>query len=166
MSSIISGIIGGIVATLTTTVIARNVGKAAAPGQLKYATFMWCLAIACVVFALLPVASTYVAGHNKEFWAKLFLFLGFGFAAVYCFGEAAWVQGSFDHVGIRFTTPWTGLKQEQWKDLVSIDFSGSASWYVLTFKSGKKIRLSTYLSGHQAALEVAQAQLTAENGLP
>ena len=107
-----------------------------------------------------------MAGHNKEFWAKLFLFLGFGFAAVYCFGEAAWVQGSFDHVGIRFTTPWTGLKQEQWKDLVSIDFSGSASWYVLTFKSGKKIRLSTYLSGHQAALEVAQAQLTAENGLP
>jgi hypothetical protein len=49
-------------------------------------------------------------------------------------------------------------KQERWSDLVSVKLNDSANWYTLTFKSGNKIRLSRYLSGHLSALEMASAQ--------
>lgn len=116
---------------------------------------MWVLAGACLLFALLPIATTFLADHDKEFWAKVLLVVGFGCAAVYCFGEAAFVRGTFDESGIEFVTPWTGRKREKWPDLVSIDFSNWAAWYVLKFTSGRKIRLSTYLGGHEEALEMA-----------
>lgn len=158
MSAIVSGIIGGVVATLVTAYIAKTAGRAAAPGHLKYGGFMWGLAIACFAFALLPVVSSWLYGHDKDFWAKVGLFIGFGFGAAYCFGEAGWVKGNFDHEFITFTTPWSGKKHERWQDLVSVELNGWCSWYVLTFKSGAKVRLSTYLSGHVAALDMVAAQ--------
>lgn len=58
------------------------------------------------------------------------------------------------------STPWTGLKRERWTDLVSVEFNDWSSWYTLTFASGKKIRLSSYLGGHLSALEMAAAQVS------
>ena len=113
-----------------------------------------------LILAFLPVIST-LAGHNKEFWVKLALFIGMLAGAVYCFAEAALVKGSYDEQGIRFQTPWTGAKQEPWSELVSVDFVPSCSWYTLKFKSGKKIRLSQYLKGHLSAVEIAQAKHSA-----
>lgn len=96
--------------------------------------------------------------HDKDFWAGVGLLVGFGSGAIYCFGEAAFVRGSFDEEGITFSTPWTGLKQEKWKDLSSVESNDGCAWYTLTFRSGKKIRLSRYLDGHLSALEMAEAK--------
>lgn len=158
MSAIVSGLIGCVVATLVTAYVAKRVGKGVAPGQLRHGGFMWGLAIACLAFALLPVAISWQSGHDKDLWAKVGLFVGFGFGAIYCFGEARWVKGRFDHEFITFTTPWTGNKHERWQDLVLVELNGWCSWYVLTFKSGAKVRLSTYLGGHMAALEILETQ--------
>lgn len=159
MSSVISGLIGGAIAVALTTYIAKKVGKSGQPGQLRFGPFMWVLAVACLALALLPIVITLHSGHDKELWAKVALFAGFGAGAIYCFGEAAFVRGSFDGQGIRFSTPWTGKKQEKWRDLASIEFNDWCSWYTLTFKSGAKIRLSRYLSGHLSALEAADDAL-------
>ena len=158
-SSIVNGLIGAVIATALTVYIAKRVGRAGAPGQLRYGSFLWILGVASLAFALLPVALTLVWGHEKDFWARIALFVGFGSAALYCFGEAAFVRGTFDEDGIVFSTPWTGLKRERWADLESVDANGTCSWYTLTFRSGKKIRLSFYLSGHEYALERALARL-------
>ncbi|MBE5315172.1 MAG: hypothetical protein H4O13_07195 [Xanthomonadales bacterium] len=158
MSAIVSGIVGGVVSVIVGAYIAKRVGRSATPGQLRYGSFMWALGLACLAFALLPVGITVLSGHDKEFWAKAALFVGFGFGAVYCFGEAAFVRGAFDDQRLTFSTPWTGTKNEYWKGLLSIEFNGACSWYLLRFKSGKKVRFSTYLSGHVSALEVATQQ--------
>ncbi|WP_326532796.1 hypothetical protein [Pseudorhodoferax sp.] len=157
MNSIISGLIGGLAAALVTSYVAKRVGRGLAPGQLRYGTFMWGLAIVCLAFAVLPIAIPLPAGLSEDLWTKVGLFLGFGSGAAYCFGEAAWVKGTFDHRSITFTTPWTGTRHERWQDLVSVQLNEWCSWYVLTFQSGAKIRLSTCLGGHLAVLDAIQA---------
>lgn len=153
MSAVVSGLLGGAIAVALTTYVARRVGRSAAPGQLRFGMFMWVLAVACSALSLLPVAMT-LLGNDKDLWAKIALSAGFGVGAVYCFGEAAFVRGSFDEEGISFSTPWTGLKRERWSDLESVEVNDWTSWYTLTFKGGSKIRLSRYLSGHLSALEI------------
>ena len=157
MRPIISGLIGGLIAVLLTAYIARRVGKGSEPGQLRYGKFLWILAAACLLLALLPIASS-LAGNDKDFWAKIGLFVGFGVGSAYCFSEAALVRGSFNEQGIVFYTPWTGSKKESWHDLVSIEYIASCSWYTMTFRSGKKVRLSRYLEGHLSAVEMAETQ--------
>jgi hypothetical protein len=157
MRPIISGLIGGFIAILLTAYVANRVGKGGKPGQLRYGALMWVLAVACFGLAFLPVAST-LAGHDKEFWVKAALVVGFGLASAYCFCEAALVRGRFDDQGIQFHTPWTGTKTQSWRDIKSVDFVGSCSWYTLTFASGKKIRLSQYLQGHASAVEMANSK--------
>ena len=154
MSAIFSGLIGGAIAVALTTYVARRVGKATVSGQLRFGLAMWILAAACLGFALAPVVII-MLGHDKEFWAKAGLSIGFGAGAFYCFGEAAFVRGNFDSEGISYSTPWTGSKSELWTDLESVELNNWGGWYTLTFKSGSKIRLSRYLSGHMSALEAA-----------
>lgn len=159
---IISGLLGGVTAVYLTIYISKQVGKSTATNQLHFTKFMWGLAITCLLLALFPIGLT-LAGHEKELWAKVSLFIGFGAGAIYCFGEARFVRGSFDSKGIEFYTPWTGVKKEKWNDLISIEVNDLCSWHTLTFKSGKKIRLSKYLAGHHSALEIAERKLESNN---
>jgi hypothetical protein len=155
MSAIVSGLIGGVIAAALTAYIASKVGKAKTPGVLHFGPFMWGLAIASLAMALLPVAITVFAGHDRDLWAKVVLFLAFCAGAVYSFAEAARVHGRFDDDGIEFYTPWTGLKRENWRDLVSVELNDWRQWYTLSFRTGTKIRLSRYLHGHLSALKKA-----------
>lgn len=163
MSGVVSGVVGGLIATVLTAYIARRVGKGGRPGELRFGGFMWGLAVACLAFSLLPVIATVFFGDDTALWAKAGVFLGFGAAAVYCFGEVAFVRGRFDEDGIRFHTPWTGTKQEHWEDLVSVELNGWCSWYTLTFASGKIVHLSTHLTGHVSALDAAASPTTRGN---
>jgi hypothetical protein len=158
MTAIISGLIGGIVAVAVTTWIARRAGSAVVPGQLRFGPFIWVLAVACLAFALFPLLHTVFWNDGEDHWAKALLFVGFGLGAVYCFGEAAFVRGTFDEKGIVFSTPWTGLKREKWEDLQYLELNAWCNWYTLTFRSGSRIRLSCYLSGHMSALEAVHAE--------
>jgi len=158
MSGVVSGLIGGAIAVALTTYIAKRVGRSGHPGQLKFGPIMWGLGVVCLTLAIFPIAVTLLAGHDKDFWAKVGLFVGFGAGGIYCLLEAALVRGSFDDEGIHFTTPWTGTKNEKWRDLVSLELNDWCSWYTITFSSGAKIRLSRYLNGHLSALEAADEQ--------
>lgn len=153
MRSLITGLIGALISIALTTYIARRVGKSATPGTLQFGWGLWVLAFACLVFAVLPMWLYLFHGHHDQFSARLFLLLGFGLAAIYCFGEAAFVKGSFTNERIDFFTPWTGRKREMWSDLVSIELNSALSWYTLRFRSGNRIRLSRYLSGHLSVLD-------------
>lgn len=161
MQPVISGVIGGLIAVLLTAYVASRVGKGGKPGELRYGGVMWALAVACLVFAILPVAATF-AGNDEEIWAKVAIFVFFGLSAAYCFGEAALVRGHFNDDSIEFHTPWSGTKRENWINLESVEFVALCSWYTLTFASGKKIRLSQYLVGHLSAVEMAESKRSAK----
>jgi hypothetical protein len=156
--SIISSLVGGFLTVVLTMYVTRRVGTGGRPGELRFGGFMWVLGVACIVFALLPLVMT---GKDDagESAAKVALIAMFGLGAAYCFAEAAFVRGRFDADRIEFQTPWTGTKRESWRDLRSIEIAAWCGWYTLTFASGAKIRLSIYLTGHQSALEAAEAAL-------
>lgn len=155
ITSVVTGLIGGAIAVVLTAYIAKRVGSSGQPGQLRFGPFMWGLGVAAVAFAIFPIAITLLAGHDRDFWAKVLIFVGSSIGGIYCFLEAALVRGSFNEEGIRFVTPWTGEKQEKWSDLVSVELNEGCNWYILTFKNGVKIRLSRYLNGHFSALKAS-----------
>ena len=157
MGAIISGLIGGAIAAALTAYIARRVGKASVAGQLRFGVVMWILAAGCLVLCLVPIVMI-VMGERGDLWSKAALFAGFGAAAVYCFGEAAFVRGTFDGDGISYTTPWTGSKHESWENLDAVALNDWGGWYTFTFRSGTRIRLSRYLNGHASVLELLHSK--------
>jgi hypothetical protein len=54
---------------------------------------------------------------------------------------------------INFSTLWTGSKACNWGDLESVKFNILCCWYVLQFKDGNTIRISSYLGGNGYLLD-------------
>jgi len=162
-SSIIFGLIGGSLSIVICTYISKSVRSSKIEGELKFGTFLIVLAWCCLAFVLL---ATWAFFNDEDAWEKpsemisiIGLFIGFGIASIYCFGEYFKVSGSYDEHGIDFYTPWTGRKTESWNDLQSLHFNATANWYVLKFASGNKIRLSSLLSGHGDVLEILESKV-------
>lgn len=157
-TSIISGLIGGIASLFICTYISKKVRDSSINGELKFNSFLVGLAWCCLAISILAFAAFFfdndVWEKRSEFIAVLGLIIGFGIAAAYCFGEYFKVHGTYNEHEIQFYSPWTGQKNEKWENLKSVKFNSTASWYVLEFKSGAKIRLSTFLSGHGKVLEL------------
>lgn len=155
-TSVISGIIGGIVSVLIISYFSSRIRRSVNDGQLRYGWGLLVLGWACVAIAAF---ATWAFFYDNDAWDKpselysiIGLFIGFGAGAIYTFGEYYRVYGSYDDDGIIFHTPWTGTKDEKWRDLVSVKFNSNANWYVLKFRSGKTIRLSSLLGGHGGIL--------------
>ena len=161
-SSIVAGLIGGFVSLTLCAYISGKVRGAARPGTLRYGSWLVVLAWCCVAFVGLAVWALF---YDRDVWedrtelgSVIALIVGFGIAAAYCFGEFFSTRGSYDDTGIDFYTPWTGRKTERWDDLSEVAFNGQASWFVLTFRSGRKVRISTLLSGHGDVLSLLDAR--------
>lgn len=160
-SRVISGIIGGLLTAAVITYWTTRVRSSATDGTLRYGWGLAVLGACCLAFvAAAAGAFAYdvsIWTDRGEFLAVIFIIVFFGIGSIYSFGEFFFVRGSYDDDGIEFYTPWTGNKQEKWRDLQSIKFNATLSWYVLYFRTDNTIRLSTFLSGHQGALSVVAA---------
>lgn len=157
-SWILSGLIGGLAAVVIGTVFTKAAKRKTTNGDLKHGLLILILALACLALSLFSVWLFFydkdVHEKTSELVAVLGLFFGFGISAIACFAEYFKVKGRFDSDGIEFHTPWTGAKKESWDDLVSAKFNASMYWYTLKFRSGKKVRLSSYLLGHGEVLAI------------
>jgi hypothetical protein len=157
-SSVIPGLIGGLLSLVICAYISVKVRGAAAPGTLRYGSWLVVLAWCCLAFVALAGSALLfdndVWEERSELLSVVGLIVGFGLAAAYCFGEYFLTRGTYDDDGIDFHTPWTGRKTERWSDLRSVELNSQASWYVLTFLSGRKVRISSLLSGHGAVLSL------------
>ena len=152
MEEVFRGIITTVVTVFVISYLIRESLYAAQEGELKFGLFMKGLGLVCLLFSagsfFVLVTENYQVQKPGETAALLALIIGFGIAAIYTLGEAFLVKGSYDETSIRFSTPWTGSKYKQWDDLESVGFNDLCYWYVLTFKSGKVVRLSSFLAGH------------------
>jgi len=154
-SGLIGGIVGGVVSIILCGFVSSKISHKSNDGQLKFgiiisSLFWLCLAI--VLICLYALVFTDI-NYDRDLFPIIGLIIGFGLGAVYSFGEAYKVCGSFDIDSISFHTPWTGSKSEKWSDLESAKFNSTANWYTLTFNSGAKIRLSALLTGHGLVLD-------------
>jgi len=161
-SSVISGLIGGLAAVAICTYISAKVRGAAEPGALRYGAWLVVLAWCCLAFVALAVWALFydvdVWEKRSELFSVIGLIVGFGCGAGYCFAEYFGTRGTYDDEGIDFRTPWTGRKRERWNDFAELAFNAQASWHVLTFRSGNKIRISSLLSGHGGILSLLAAR--------
>ncbi|HEY6528811.1 MAG TPA: hypothetical protein VIZ65_08955 [Cellvibrionaceae bacterium] len=162
-NSVLPGLIGGLVSVALCFYISKSIRKAPADGQLRFGKFMLIIACCCLAFVIGAFILAFFL-TTKE-WSEtstvisvLGLIIGFGIGAFYCFGEYYKVHGTYNEEGIFFSTPWTGEKEERWGNLNTVKFNGSANWYLLTFKSGKKIRLSNMLYGYGSVLELLKSK--------
>jgi hypothetical protein len=126
-------------------------------GQLKYGLFIKGLGIACLIFCLGPfwvyLTDSYQVNKPGQATALIGLTIGFGFLAISTIAEGFFVKGSYDESSINFSTPWTGSKSSNWRDLESVKFNILCCWYVLQFKDGNTIRISSYLGGNGYILD-------------
>lgn len=150
-SSVISGLIGGAIAVALVSYLSSRVRAAPATGQLRYGWFIALLGVCCLAVAAFAFWLLFLSGQVQEdggaMLAAIVLLLGFGLGAGASFAEYFKVRGTYNEEEIDIHTPWTGRKHEKWEDLVSATFSSQMSWYVLTFKSGTKVRISSLLGG-------------------
>jgi hypothetical protein len=164
-SSIVSGLIGGLVSVWICTYISAKVRGSPHQGTLRFGTWLVVLAWCCLSFVALAASALFIDrdvwSDRGELLAVLGLMVGFGLGAGYCFAEYFLTRGTYDGKGIDFYTPWTGRKTERWSDLSGVDFNAQSNWYVLTFRSGSKIRLSSMLGGHGGVLSLLE-----ERGFP
>jgi len=156
-SSIVSGLIGGAIAVALVAYLSAKLRDQPSDGTLRWGWGLLLLGLLCLFIVGFAVSAFFydndVWTDRGEFVAVIGLIVGFGVGALLCFADYFVVRGTYDDQGIEFRTPWTGTKVERWSDLQSVKFSTQMSWYVLKFRSGKIIRLSTLLSGHGGVLK-------------
>ncbi len=160
--SLVSGLLGTILALWWIGKMRTRVHHARQPGQLGYGPALLWLALACAAFSGLALWAWFhdldAPERISERLSILALLAGFGIAAVYALGEYLAVGGQFDETGIDFHSPWSGTKKARWEDLKSVGFNDWAQWYRLEFDDGSVIRLSTLLGGHGDVLELLLRQ--------
>ena len=164
-SSIVSGLIGGLASVVICSYISAKARGAAEQGTLRYGSWLVVLGWCCLGFAAFAVWALFndldVWQRRSELFSVIGIIVGFGAAAAYCFAEYFFTRGTYDDEGIDFSTPWTGRKTESWNDLIAVELNTTANWYLLTFRSGKKVRISTMLSGHGGVLSLLEAKARA-----
>ncbi len=157
-SSIISGLIGGAVSVALCAYLSAKARSAPNDGRLKYGSWLVALGWCCLAWVGLAVWALFndldVWEKESELIAVIGLFIGFGLGAIYCFVEYFKTRGTYDDEGIDFYTPWTGRKVEKWCDLHSVEYKARWYGYVLRFKGGNTIRISSLLGGHGGVLSL------------
>ncbi|MEM1262518.1 MAG: hypothetical protein AAGH76_08980 [Pseudomonadota bacterium] len=161
-SPAISGLIGAVVAGVLVAVVTKKLRNEPGDGTLRYGmTILW-VGVGSAALALFAVSAFFIDNDvwtdRGEFIAVVCLLVGFGAAAVYSLGEFFFVRGRYDDQGITLRTPWSGRKIGMWRDLKKVTHNTSMSWYMLEFSSGTVIRLSQFLRGHGAVVDVVKSR--------
>lgn len=143
-------------AYLTWYVISRGISKASeaeTEGKLFFGGLLFGLALVSGLVTLLMIWVLFFVEHGGQEVPILFLISMFGSSAVYCWLEYVWTKGFINNEGLGFQSIWQGRRYYTWQELVSVKYNNSCYWYVLTFKNGKKVRISVYLHGFIDVLE-------------
>jgi hypothetical protein len=129
--------------------------KKSSTGELSFSPFLYVMGGSAAVFAVFPIVMTLFVHDQGQYVAKGILVAGFAFIAVLCTASAYVTRGKFDSEGIELRTLLTGYRKGQWSELESVTYNRNG-WHLLKFRDGSKIRISDWLGGSIAALEMAR----------
>ncbi len=153
VSALLFGIAGAVASYFVVRHLRNKLRRGAADGTLGFGPQLMGLGMLLLMLALvLGGVLVFEAGASERIglWVAGFAALAGG---VYCCIEASQTRGVVDDSGILFHSLWGGDRDELWRDLRSVKYSALTRCYVLTFKSGRKMRISVFLSGHGAVLD-------------
>ncbi|WCP68570.1 hypothetical protein LYZ37_07535 [Vibrio tubiashii] len=161
-SDIKSKIIGAIILFIIIALMRYSSTKKTQSGELSFGIFLPVIGVATLAFSIIIVWMFFNVGRANDGIGEVLSAFGlvvfFGSGSFVSFMEFFKVKGRFDSVGIDFYTPWTGAKKEKWENIVDVKYNRTMSWYVIQFKSGAKVRLSSYLQGHYEVVHIIKAR--------
>jgi hypothetical protein len=70
------------------------------------------------------------------------------------------VKVALDEEGITLYSAWRGRQPMRWDDIETVRFSAASNWFVLTSKTGQKIRTSVFLKGTTTLVDYFARKLT------
>jgi hypothetical protein len=70
------------------------------------------------------------------------------------------VKVLLDEESITLYSPWRGGQPMRWDDIETVRFSAASNWFVLTSKTGHKIRTSVFLRGTTTLVDYFARKLT------
>ncbi|MCE3603505.1 hypothetical protein LXA47_07780 [Massilia sp. P8910] len=152
MSTLAAGLFGAFAAWFAVRWIAARLRSGAGDGTLAFAPFVERLGI-LQLLGVAVLAWVALSREHDSYAALVALALALAVGGVYCLCEGIVTRGKVDDAGILFITPWGGKRHELWRDLRTVHYRAWCAMYVLTFRSGKVIRMSVLLSGHGAVLQ-------------
>ena len=144
-------LVGAIAGGLTTFYILsfgiRLAARKDTKRRLYFGGFILGLTLACTAFTMLMFWVLFFVDHGGQHVPIFLLIAMFGFFSVYFWGEIVWTKGFWNDEGLGFQSLWNGRRYYEWDDLTGVQFNQSMYWYVLTFRGGKPVRISTYIHG-------------------
>ena len=145
-----TGIIGGILATLLLTWLASRAKRDAALRSGRF-VIEYGRAVKAVgwFFALLGIFILYAAAHASEDQKLIAAVVGGSMfiASIAIFVEFHFVRVEFDADTIYTFSPWRRRRVISWDDITAIGYSEVNRWHILHTAHSGAIRLSILLSG-------------------
>ena len=153
MGILFTGLCGAFFAYVLVRVLRKRISVGANDGSLSYSSLVLALGWLLIIFATILASSMFMGPSATPDVLRSVLMSVLGLGGIVLLGQGVLTRGWFDGSGIRFKTAFGGKVDELWRDLRSVRYNRHCAWYVLTFKSGKTIRLSLLLAGHGGVLQ-------------
>ena len=158
MSALLVGIAAAVGAYFVVWRYKKRIRRAAPDGSMRFGPSLLGFGMMLMMLAPLFGALLFFVDQDQQRYGLLGALALSLAAGIYFCGEAVRTRGVVDQSGILFESLWGGRRSELWRDLRGAKYSALSRCYVLTFKSGKKIRISVFLNGHGAVLEALRAR--------
>ena len=145
-----TGIIGGIIATLLIGWLASRAQKdAEAISGRRVIEYGRAAKIAGWSFALFGIFVLYAAAHASKDQTVIAGFVGGGLFAIcmILLAEFLFVRVEFDEYSIYTFSPWRKQRIIPWGDVVGYGYSDINQWHILKTAHSGSVRLSVLLSG-------------------
>ncbi|WP_086930864.1 hypothetical protein [Agarilytica rhodophyticola] len=153
---IILKILGGILSTIIVGYFYSRAENKETDGKLYFGGFILSVAIFCFLFSAGMLWIWLFVNHGGQDIPIAFSGFGFGIGFVYMFLEYYFTKGSYDLIGIKFYSLWSGHREYAWSDLARVDYNNIFHWHIFEFSDGKKILISSYLNGQKGLFEVLE----------
>ncbi len=152
-----TGLFGALIAYFVVRIMSRRIREGARDGSLVYSSAVLALGWLAIIFCTILLTSMFMGPSAEPDTLRAVLAAVFGVIGILLLFQGVLSKGWYDSSGIRYTSPLGGKVDELWRDVRSVSDNRHAGWYVLTFKSGKTIRLSKLMCGYGGVLEHLRA---------
>jgi hypothetical protein len=163
VSAIVSGLIGGLIATgfgmlaLRTQKPARtdrDGWKRLRPSWLMHSIVLGCLAFVVLMIYVFAQGGSTRADAEEQNFAALLILLGFGAAGLWIFWFAYLHRIAWKGDTIRCRSPFRRDSFFHFSDVTLVDSNSDFTEYKLVFSDGRKLRVSTYFHGFNDFMQV------------
>jgi hypothetical protein len=152
-----TGLFFAFLAWIVVRIMSRRIREGAGDGSLGYSSVVLALGWLLIIFATILTTSMFMGPSAVPDVPRSVVAAVSGVAGIVVLFKGVLTRGWYESSGIRYATPFGSKVDELWRDLVNVHYNSYCGWWVLKFKSGKKIRLSKLLCGYGGVIDRLRA---------